>query len=278
MADIFISYSRKKDEDKKKAKLLASIFKIKGWSVWWDIKIPPGMSWRVVINEMLRTAKVVVCLWSETSVQSREVEKETDAAEEKVVPVLIENVEIPYQWKGTQAANLVDWQGMPDHLELWELLNAISTRLEKNHEEIDLKAPDIYSKDFLEIVERFKQNEAKLTPKEKKVRLEFYTEYVNRWDELSISEQLEDIKRLNRQYLSDYGVGITQLKQMLREVRLYSGTGNDFPDDLVYAIKTYQKVNDLKPVDGIFGPGTFQSLISKLGLSENSNIGEKQGV
>ncbi len=268
MADIFISYSRKKDEDKKKAKLLASIFELKGWSVWWDIKIPPGMSWRVVINEMLRTTKVVVCLLSETSVESKEVMKETDAAEEKVVPVLIENVEIPYQWKGTQAANLVDWQGMPDYPELWELLNAISTRLEKNHGEIVLKDPDIYSEDFHEIVERFKQNEAKLTPEEKKVRLEFYTEYINRWDELNINEQLEDIRRLNRQYLSDYGVEITQLKQMLRKVGIYNGTGNDFPDDLVYAIKTYQNSNDLKPVDGIFGPGTFQSLISKLGLAK----------
>jgi len=53
---------------------------------------------------------------------------------------------------------------------------------------------------------------------------------------------------------------------MLRAVKLYSGRGRDFPDDLVYAIKIYQKANDLQPIDGIFGPATFIALIKQLRL------------
>jgi len=53
---------------------------------------------------------------------------------------------------------------------------------------------------------------------------------------------------------------------MLRAVKLYSGRGRDFPDDLVYAIKIYQKANDLQPIDGIFWPATFIALIKQLRL------------
>ena len=165
-------------------------------------------------------------------------------------------------------------------------MNAITTRLgeserkevREDHDKTIQKAPpeqvDIYSRDFVEVVERFLRTEETLSTEERNTRLDFYTEYVERLDEMKISERLEEVKRLNRQYLSDYGVDIVQLKQMLRGVHLYSGTGNEFPDDLLYAIKTYQQANDLKPVDGIFGPATFQSLITQLRLGASVSAQE----
>ena len=108
MADIFISYAH---EDKEKAKLLASTFELKGWTVWWDIKIPPGRTWEDVIEEVLKTVKVIVCLWSGASLKSREVRNEIKTAQEKVVPVFLEDVELPYGWQDIHSANLVDWQG-----------------------------------------------------------------------------------------------------------------------------------------------------------------------
>ena len=41
MSDIFISYH---SSDRARAKTLTEALEKKGWSVWWDRKIPPGFN------------------------------------------------------------------------------------------------------------------------------------------------------------------------------------------------------------------------------------------
>jgi serine/threonine-protein kinase len=50
VSDIFLSYAR---EDKVKAKHLAGVLVARGWSVWWDPRIPTGRKYRQVIDEAL---------------------------------------------------------------------------------------------------------------------------------------------------------------------------------------------------------------------------------
>lgn len=57
MADIFISYS---SEDKRRVEALVRALEQKGWSVWWDRRIPAGTSFDEVIHEALKAAKSVV--------------------------------------------------------------------------------------------------------------------------------------------------------------------------------------------------------------------------
>ena len=50
MSDIFISYA---SEDRDRVQSLARALKRKGWSVWWDRRIPIGRSFDEVIQEAL---------------------------------------------------------------------------------------------------------------------------------------------------------------------------------------------------------------------------------
>lgn len=125
MSDIFISYAR---PDRKKAELLANAFSERGWSVWWDREIPPGKAYDEVIENALSSARCVIVLWSEESVSSRWVKTEAaeGAARGILVPALIENVQIPLEFRRIEAAELSDWRGDTAHAEFEQLLRTVA--------------------------------------------------------------------------------------------------------------------------------------------------------
>jgi TIR domain-containing protein len=125
MSDIFISYAR---ADKEKAELLAHAFSQNGWSVWWDREIPPGKSFDEVIENALKSARCVIVLWSKDSVSSRWVKTEAaeGAARGILVPALIDNVQIPLEFKRIEAADLSDWHGDSPHIEFDQLVRTIA--------------------------------------------------------------------------------------------------------------------------------------------------------
>ncbi len=124
MSDIFISYS---SADRATARQLAQALEQEGWSVWWDRTIQPGKSFSAVLEEALETARCVVVLWSPNSVASDWVQ--TEAAEGKrreiLVPALIEEAELPLEFKRIQAANLLGWPEPSPDLEFDQCLQAI---------------------------------------------------------------------------------------------------------------------------------------------------------
>lgn len=124
MSDIFISYAR---TDRVKAKLLADALARQGWSVWWDRNIPPGRSFDEVIENALDSAKCVIVLWSQQSVSSAWVKTEAgEGARRRIlIPVLIENVKVPLEFRRIQTASLLDWQGTSDHDGLGDVLDAV---------------------------------------------------------------------------------------------------------------------------------------------------------
>jgi hypothetical protein len=128
MSDIFISYSR---TDKQQADLLAEKFAQQGWTVWWDREIPPGKSFDDTIEEALNSAKCVVVIWSQNSASSQWVKTEAaeGAARGILVPILIDNVKIPLEFKRIEAADLSDWQGESSHFEFDHLIKTIGNLL-----------------------------------------------------------------------------------------------------------------------------------------------------
>lgn len=128
VSTIFISYA---SQDRETARALARFLEAEGHSVWWDRTIPPGRVFDEVIQEALVAAGCVVVLWSSHSVRSNwvKVEAEEGVARGLLVPVLIEAVAPPIQFKRIQAANLTAWRGDTSDPELRTLLAAIERLL-----------------------------------------------------------------------------------------------------------------------------------------------------
>ena len=126
MSEIFISYAR---ADKAKAELLADAFSNRGWSVWWDREIPPGQAFDETIENALNSARCVIVLWSRHSVASRwvKIEAAEGAGRGILVPVLIENVKIPLEFKRIEAADLSHWNGDASDRELDQLLRTVAS-------------------------------------------------------------------------------------------------------------------------------------------------------
>ncbi|HWF61853.1 MAG TPA: toll/interleukin-1 receptor domain-containing protein [Nitrospira sp.] len=115
MSDIFISYA---SEDKTRVQALARALEQKGWSVWWDRRIPAGKSFDDVIHDALKAAKSVVVVWTKTSVKSTWVKNESRSGLRRGIlfpAMLLDEVEIPLEFEHLQAAHLMDWQPELDH-------------------------------------------------------------------------------------------------------------------------------------------------------------------
>jgi hypothetical protein len=108
MADIFLSYAR---EDETRARTLASALGSRGWSIFWDRRIPHGRNFRKHIDDQLDSARCIVVLWSKASLVSQFVlDEATEGLNDgRLVPALIEAVRQPLGFRGLQAANLADW-------------------------------------------------------------------------------------------------------------------------------------------------------------------------
>lgn len=112
MHDIFLSYAR---EDRERALPIVDLLTHRGYSVWWDHKLVPGRNYGRQIEEVLRRAECVVVLWTRDSVASDFVQDEARIGQEKLVPVLLDDVEPPVGFGRIQAADLRGWAGDVGH-------------------------------------------------------------------------------------------------------------------------------------------------------------------
>ena len=128
MSDIFVSYA---SADRDRARAVSQALTDQGWSVWWDRTIPPGRQFDEVIEEALDSARCVVVLWSKASVASQWVKTEAaEAMRRKIlVPVLIEDVKIPLEFRRLQAADLSTWTGGDTHEEVRKFFASIGTNV-----------------------------------------------------------------------------------------------------------------------------------------------------
>ncbi len=122
--DVFISYSHL---DRPLAARLASVLDGYGFTVWWDHALLGGDDFRRLIAEQIRDAAVVVALFSKNSIESGWVIDEAGRALQanKLVPVMIERVEMPLGFGRLHASRLLDWNDDPHAPGLLEVLRAL---------------------------------------------------------------------------------------------------------------------------------------------------------
>jgi hypothetical protein len=125
MTDVFISY---KKEDAARVEPIARALARAGYEVWWDHSIPPGRSYREVIGAQLQSAKCVVVVWSRLSVDGQWVLDEADAGKQRnvLLPIMIDDVEIPYGFRQIEAARLTGWTGDANDHEWANALAAVA--------------------------------------------------------------------------------------------------------------------------------------------------------
>jgi hypothetical protein len=122
--EIFLSYAR---EDRDRARIVAEALARQGVAVWWDTEIVPGRNWQNEINQAIRSARRVIVLWSRHAITSDWVRAEASQAfqEGKLIPVLLEHVELPVPFNSIQALDLSQWRGEEDAADFRPLLDGI---------------------------------------------------------------------------------------------------------------------------------------------------------
>ena len=130
MSDIFLSYAR---EDEDRVRPIVEQLEAQGWSVFWDLNIPPGMTFRQYIEKNLDAARCVVVVWSKNSVSSHWVQEEADEGRKKniLVPLRIDQVVPPLGLRSIQAADMTAWNKDTGHSKFNELVNAIAALVPK---------------------------------------------------------------------------------------------------------------------------------------------------
>jgi beta-lactam-binding protein with PASTA domain len=139
MNQVFLSYA---SEDRERARRLADAMTGRGYRVWWDRQIVPGQTFDEVIEQALDESGCVVVLWSSASVKSQWVKTEAaEAASRRIlVPVRIDDVKIPLEFRRLQAADLTQWNGDAGSPEFAQFLHAVDHEL-LEHREALAEAP-----------------------------------------------------------------------------------------------------------------------------------------
>ena len=131
MGEIFISYKR---EEEDLARRLADALVSRGWTVWWDPKLRAGDSFDDVIQEAIKNAKCVIVLWSVLSTTSEYVKNEARYALslKKMVPVVIDDTDLPLRFQGLHTIQLQGWNGSSHYPGFQELLQNIEEKLSRS--------------------------------------------------------------------------------------------------------------------------------------------------
>ncbi len=110
MRDVFISYAR---PDRDHARRLVEAIRAHGWSVWCDRVVPEERQLVEVVEKEFATARCVLILWSNASVNSERVFNEAMTArrQRRLMTVLVEDAEIPDKFHRTQPVDVSQWSG-----------------------------------------------------------------------------------------------------------------------------------------------------------------------
>lgn len=136
MHDIFLSYAK---EDKNFVILLSNALKKEGFDVWWDIEIPTGKTFNSVIENAIENSKCVIVLWSKQSITSEWVHEEASEGKKRniLIPLRIEDVEIPLGFRIRQTADLIGWNknsSDPSFQRILEDIRLVITKSESSSE------------------------------------------------------------------------------------------------------------------------------------------------
>jgi hypothetical protein len=297
MTDIFISYA---SSDREKIIPLVQALKNQGWSIWWDRDIPPGKTFTQVIKEAIDNANCVMVIWSEESVASEWVMEEADIGKKRgiLIPVLIENVEIPLGFGRIESAQLADWEGDLEHVEFKTLINSIAALIgfpkEKisQIESIDKLKAETAITDVPDKEPDADPADSPLPKQETQIEVE---SKIQTTEKVKPSDQLV-ISRKRWLILAILGVSVGILCIVISIIYVYNYFGHQqatasYEENAMSVTATYIEESIIATLSGVEGcpgarlhiserayvpPGFGQSILSGPDLNFNSVIGQVQ--
>jgi len=158
LADIFVSYS---SEDQDRVKPIVEQLQSAGYSVWWDSLLRGGPMIFKEIGDKLEKSKVVLAVWTSSSVLARWVADEVKLAlsKNKLVPIRLDDVEAPIEFRTAQTIDFSMWCGQESDPAMQTLFEAITHRIESetslsSQTETDFKEESSPSERRREVTER----------------------------------------------------------------------------------------------------------------------------
>jgi len=129
MADIFISYA---SEDRARVRPLAEALQERGFNIWWDRSLAAGQDYTAIIEKELKGAKAVIVVWTQSSAVSTFVRDEAGRArdEGRLIPVLLDPVQLPLGFGAFQAEDFTRWNGGGNAPQMQILEEALKAKLE----------------------------------------------------------------------------------------------------------------------------------------------------
>jgi adenylate cyclase len=128
MADVFVSYAR---TDRALVAPVVAAIEASGWSVWWDPAIEAGQQFDDQIEAELKAAKVVLVVWTPTSVSSRWVRGEAREAADraKLVPARFSGATLPMDVRAIHTTDLDGWNNEPGSAQFQALLRSLGAMI-----------------------------------------------------------------------------------------------------------------------------------------------------
>ncbi len=129
MADVFISYA---SEDRGRVRPRADALQARGFNVWWDRSLAAGHDYTAIIERELKNAKAVIVVWTQSSATSTFVRDEAGRARDdgRLVPVLLDRVDIPLGFGAFQAEDFSRWNGGANAPQMQLLEEALKAKIE----------------------------------------------------------------------------------------------------------------------------------------------------
>jgi len=129
MADVFISYA---SEDRNRVRPLADALQQRGFNVWWDRSLAAGQDYTAIIERELKNAKAVIVVWTQSSASSTFVRDEAGRARDqgRLVPVMLDQVDLPLGFGAFQAEDFTRWNGGANAPQMQILEEALKAKLE----------------------------------------------------------------------------------------------------------------------------------------------------
>lgn len=125
---VFLSYKR---EDRPWVQRFRESLRENGIAVWWDDDIPYDANWDDEIDTHLEEAEIILTVWTDKSIESREVRNEALYAmrNDKLVQVQRGNPKLSPRYSSIQCADLTDWAPDAGHADFDRLLATLRRRL-----------------------------------------------------------------------------------------------------------------------------------------------------